>query len=260
MAKVLQPLRFFCILLIIISFFPVNGFVWLIVRDRWKRTYVWSRILSVWCRIVLLVLGGRTNVIGRENLESQPNFLLAGNHLSYMDVMFISSTVTSCFVTSVEIKETPGLGHLCQMAGCLFVERRSRASLTKEIGELQEGLERGLTVAIFPEATSTNGEQILRFRRPLFLSAVQAKKAVLPMCLNYRKLGGVELSIKNRDSIFWYGDMPFVPHLWALCGMGSLEMDLHFLKPIQPVVDEDPGEVAARAQAAVESVFRPVKS
>lgn len=259
MAKVLQPLRFFCILLIIISFFPVNGFVWLIVRDRWKRTYVWSRILSLWCRMVLITLGGKTNVVGHENLKSEPNALLAGNHLSYMDVMFISATVTSCFVTSVEIKETTGLGHLCRMAGCLFVERRSRVSLTKEIGELQEGLARGLTVAIFPEATSTNGEAVLRFRRPLFMAAGQAQKPVIPMCLNYRKLANEPLTIKNRDSIFWYGDMPFVPHLWELCAKGSIEVDLHFLPPIKPRAEEDPGEVAARAQAAVESVFRPVK-
>ena len=210
--------------------------------------------------MVLLTLGGRTNIVGNENLKSEPNGLFAGNHLSYMDVMFIASTVPSCFVTSVEIKETPGLGHICQMAGCLFVERRSRTSLAKEIGELQEGLERGLNVAIFPEATSTNGEQILRFRRPLFLSAGQAQKKVIPMCLNYRKLGSEPVTLKNRDSIFWYGDMPFVPHLWELCAKGNIEVDLHFLLPIQPGAEEDPGEVAARAQAAVESVFRPVKS
>jgi 1-acyl-sn-glycerol-3-phosphate acyltransferase len=206
----------------------------------------------------LSVLGGRVNPIGLDNLQNQPNALLAGNHLSYMDVLCISSVVTSCFVTSVEIKNTPGLGHLCKMAGCLFVERRSRAGLTKEIGELQEGLERGLTVTIFPEATSTNGEQLLRFKRPLFLSAVQAKKPVVPMCLNYRKIGTQPLSLKNRDAIFWYGDMDFLPHLWELSGKGSFEADLHFLTPLLPGVTDDPGELAAQSQVSVESVFRPV--
>jgi 1-acyl-sn-glycerol-3-phosphate acyltransferase len=145
------------------------------------------------------------------------------------------------------------------MAGCLFVERRNRASLQKEIGELQEGLERGLTVTIFPEATSTNGEQILRFRRPLFMAAGMASKPVIPICLNYRTLGGETLTKANRDSIFWYGDMDFLPHLWKLCGIGQAEVDVHFIEVIRPSAQQEPGELAAASQAAVESVFRPLR-
>jgi 1-acyl-sn-glycerol-3-phosphate acyltransferase len=204
-------------------------------------------------------VGGRVTPIGIEQFHQEKSALLAGNHVSYMDVIVIASSLKTCFVTSVEIKETPGLGHLCMMAGCLFVERRSRSTLHKEIGELQEGLERDLTVTIFPEATSTNAEGILRFRRPLFLSAVQGQKPVIPICINYRMIGNEPLSLKNRDSICWYGDMDFLPHLWKLCGLGRLEADLHFLTPIKVKNSDDAGNIAALAQAAVESAFRPVK-
>lgn len=260
MVKIRQTLRFFGIFAIIISFLIVNSMVWLVIRDRWRRTYIWSRFLTLAARSVLWAVGGKVNPIGIEQFHQEKSALLAGNHLSYMDVIMIASSLTTCFVTSVEIKETSGLGHLCMMAGCLFVERRSRSTLHKEIGELQEGLERGMTVTIFPEATSTNGEQVLRFRRPLFLSAVQGQKPVIPICINYRMIGNEPLSIHNRDSIFWYGDMDFLPHLWKLCGLGRLEADLHFLTPIQPKMGDDAGGIAALAQAAVEAAFQPVKS
>jgi 1-acyl-sn-glycerol-3-phosphate acyltransferase len=259
LGKILQLVRFLSIFGIIVIYLIVNGTIGLIVRDRWRQTYIWSHILTILSRMILFVFGGKVNVIGYENYKKQTGALLAGNHTTYLDVMCIASMTTTCFVTSVEIKETPGLGLLCRMAGCLFVERRNRANLQNEIGELREGLERGMTVTIFPEATSTNGEQILRFRRPLFLSAVHAKKAVVPVCLNYRVLGKEKLSLQNRDSIFWYGDMDFLPHLWKLCGLGNIEIDMHFLDPIVPSENEDGTELAAKSQLAVESVFIPVK-
>lgn len=255
-----QTLRFFSIFGIIFIYLIVNSLIWILVRDRWGRTHVWATILTFLSRAVAWILGAKVNPIGLENFTREKSALLAGNHLSYLDVIMISSTVTTSFVTSVEIKETPGLGQLCMMAGCLFVERRNRSGLQKEIGELQEGLQHDMTVTIFPEATSTNGEQVLRFRRPLFLAAVLAQKPVIPICLNYRTIGSDLVSANNRDSVFWYGDMDFMPHLWKLCGIGRLSADLHFLPPIRPEPSTEARELAAQCQLAVESVFLPVKN
>jgi 1-acyl-sn-glycerol-3-phosphate acyltransferase len=213
-------------------------------------------VIAAWAAYTLNV---KIRLIGRENLSHAGNALLVGNHLSYLDIVIIASQATTCFVTSMEIRETPFLGQICMLAGCLFVERRSRKDLAKEIEELTVGLSRGLCVTIFPEATSTNGEQILRFRRPLFLAAVKAQKPVIPMVINYRVLGKDPLSVNNRDKVFWYGDMPFASHLWELCGLGNIEVDLNFLEPIYPSPDQEPGELSAKAQVAVESVFIPVR-
>ncbi len=211
--------------------------------------------MSFSARWMVWVLGIRVNLIGIEEFKKHGNALLAGNHLSYLDIIVIGSNIKTCYVTSTEIRETPGLGHICLMAGCLFVERRNRSQLHKEIDELKQGLERGLDVTIFPEATSTNGDSVLRFRRPLFLSAVKAQKPVVPICVNYRTIAGETVSLKNRVEICWYGDMPFGSHLWNVCARGPIEVDLNFLPGITPKPDEDPGEVALKAQTAVESVF-----
>lgn len=243
---------------VILFFLAHMSLVWLIVRNRWRRVRWSNRILGFYSRVGLKILRLKVNPIGLENLKNLRGGLYVGNHLSYMDVLAVSSLVPSCFVTSKEIKEAAGLGQICTMAGCLFVERRNKQNILNEISEIREGLQVGLNVAIFPEATSTNGEAILRFRKPLFIAAIDSGRPVIPFCLNYVKVGGQAISLKNRDKICWYGDMDFIPHLWALAESGGVELDLHFLNPIPTHLEMDATGLAEQAQRAVEAVFKPV--
>jgi len=258
MRRILQPFRLLGVVLIIVSFLATMSVVWIFVCKRWRRVLLSNQILSYFCIWSLWNLKIKVRVIGEENLKNLKGALFVGNHLTYADVLVISSRISACFVTSTEIKRAPVLGQICQMAGCLFVERKNKMNILNEVSELREGLEHGLNVAIFPEATSTNGEQVLRFRKPLYLAAVSAQSAVVPFCLNYRTVGGRPIDKVSRDSIFWYGDMDFAPHIWRLSGSGGVEVDIHFLPPIPLSENSDASEIAQQSQAAVESVFIPV--
>jgi 1-acyl-sn-glycerol-3-phosphate acyltransferase len=181
--------------------------------------------------------------------------LFAGNHLSYLDVLVLGSQFPAAFVTSKEIQMTPFLGHICRLAACVFVDRQRRTNLLGEIQEITAALENGLNVMIFPEATSTNGEQILRFRRPLFAAAAAAQRPVVPFCINYRDLDGIPVTQQNRDTVCWYGDMSFLPHLWRLSGVGRGRVDLHILEPFHFTSDRDLTEIANFTHARVSEVF-----
>ncbi|MGZ3722201.1 MAG: lysophospholipid acyltransferase family protein [Bdellovibrionales bacterium] len=259
MRALLAVVRVLTIFITIFIFLAHMCCVWVLVRNRWSRVRWSNRILSFYCYWGLWVLGVKVNPIGLENLEGLKGGLFVGNHLTYMDVLAISSCIPSCFVTSTEIKAAPLLGQICMMAGCLFVERRNKSNILKEISEIREGLQLGLKVSIFPEATSTNGEAILRFRKPLFIAAIDGGVPVYPFCLNYHTVGGQPINTRTRDSIFWYGDMDFAPHLWALANSGGVILDLHFLPPIPTTLQSDATAIAEQSQRAVEAVFRPVK-
>jgi 1-acyl-sn-glycerol-3-phosphate acyltransferase len=253
--QISRPFRFFGVLLSMLGFLVHMAIVWLFVRGQWHRVKWSNSILTGYTRWGLWVLNIKVTPLGLENLVGIKNGLFVGNHLSYIDVLVLHSRIPACFVTSMEIRETPVLGQVCLLAGCLFVERRNKQNILNEVSEISRGLQNGLNVAIFPEATSTNGEQILRFRRPLYVAAIDAKKPVLPFCLNYRTVGGQPINLKTRDKIFWYGDMDFVSHLWALAGSGGVNVDLNFLPPIYPAPIDDATALAQRSQDAVESVF-----
>lgn len=244
-------------LLAIGSFLVVATIAGWIVPGRERRMRLGVLLCQKWCRYGLRLMRVRVNVKGA-GVSSRA--LYVGNHVSYLDILVLAAHVRTCFVTSVEIRETPVLGQLCELAGCVFVERRNKSNIHAEIGELTAALRGGLNVTVFPEATSTNGEQILRFRKPLFTAAREAETEVVPFCLNYRKAGVEPLSFKNRDDVFWYGDMDFLPHLWRLIGLMGIEVDLVFTEPLASNQFADVSDLAGRSQKAVEQVFQPVKA
>lgn len=216
-----------------------------------------TKVIRVTSKAALLVF----NIKIKKNFSPQAlssNYLIVSNHLSYMDIFIISDSFPSCFVTSQEMKETPFLGQVCLLAGCLFVERRRRSGINNEINELARALTKGLNVAIFPEATSTNGEAVLKFRRPLFQSAIVSKVNVLPICINYRTLDGEKLSLKNRDKVFWYGDKTFVSHVLELFAHKSVVAELSVLPIIESSAFEDKNSLADATYTVVEREYEKV--
>lgn len=257
--RLLQPVRCLTILLSIFVYLAHMSLMWVLIRDRWSRIAWANRNLKYWARWGCWVLKVRPNPIGTfDRVRDVRGALFVGNHLSYMDVLVFASNIDCGFVTSMEIKETPVLGQVCTMAGCSFVERRNKMNIHNEVREISETLKAGLNVAIFPESTSTNGEQILRFRRPLYTAAIDAGRPVIPFCINYRLVGGRPIDSVSRDTVMWYGDMEFVSHLWALSGNGGTVVDLIFLEPIPTSPADESAALAEASQRAVESVFKPV--
>lgn len=226
-------------------------------RQPWKRRQRLARNISFWCRLILKVLNIKVHTEDFAPLKD--NCLLISNHQSYLDILVEASFISSCYVTSREIKETPFLGHICQLAGCLYVERRKPSRLRTEVAEIAEALKSGLSVTIFPEATSTNGEALLRFRRPLFQTAVLSGKEIRPLVLRYEKLGGHEVCVENRDAVCWYGDMPFFSHFWKFLGIPETHVRLKFLPAIS-VRDKDATMLAEETYAAISAHYRPYLS
>jgi len=179
-----------------------------------------------------------------------------------MDIVVYSSLFSSSYVTSTEIKETPVLGHLCKAGGCLFVERRNRSNLKNEIKEITTALQNNCVVTVFPEATSTNGQEVLRFRRPLYLSAIEASVPIVPISISYYEIDGQPIDQKSRDDICWYGDMPFVDHLLRMLSRKSIKAKVTVSVPLDSSLAKDqedpPGFLAKTTHAIVSSTYQPI--
>jgi len=228
-------------------------------RNFWERARERSAWLTRYSRIALNVLG--LNVLDNrsQSLLIPEGAFFVGNHLSYLDVLVLASLRPTSFVTSEEVREMPVLGQLCELSSCLFVERRNKFNLHQEVRQLTEGLKHGLNITVFPEATSTNGESVLRFRRPLFRAAIDSGRPVVPFALNYRHIDGTPVTIDNRDLVCWYDDMAFVPHLWKLGGRKQITVDLTWLDPIETHSGMELEELTERAYRAVAQAYAPIK-
>lgn len=224
-----------CLLCFFITTLPLVP--WL-QRDARRVRPLLMKATSLACSFTSWLLGLEVEIVGEKDaLSSHGTFLMVANHMSYLDVILLASQRSACFVTSQEIRETPGLGIICRAGGCLFVNRKNRRNLGGEVKELSEAMKDGMSVTIFPEATSSDGSGILKFRRPLFNAAIDAKVPVLPVTINYLEIDGEAVEGHNRDTVCWYGDMGFFPHAVKLFGTKKLKAQIVVGKALSPDLD-----------------------
>lgn len=253
-------LRLFFAAFIIIAFLVSAALIKLRYRrDVIARRKAFAQNSSVHCGLMVKLFNIDVTIKGQPIQGT--NFLYVGNHMGFVDIFVLASVMPALFITSHEMRETPFLGLLCEMAGCIFVERRSRTQIMNELGNLKEALEQGFNVVLYPEATSTNGEAVLPFKKTLMMAGPHAGRPIQTGCINFTEIGGEDFNLKSRDNVCWYGDMSFVESLWNLLTTSSIKAHLEYLEPIHETKDADRGVVAAKAHALVSARFikpRPV--
>lgn len=183
------------------------------------------------CRALLRAFNVDVSLINDQNFQRRGNqgHLIIANHISYFDVCLIGAYFPAVFITSVEVSQTPGLGLITKIAGCLFVERRRKTSVVNDIDQITSLLNRGFDVMVFPEGTTSNGTYFLDFKKSLLESAVRSRSQVTALCLKYEAVDGERFCSANADKIAWYGDMTFLPHFLNLIRTRSIDAKVEVL-------------------------------
>lgn len=239
---------------LIVVVFLITSTLWrLLIWNLPARRRFYAHTVSVVSRLAIRVLSIKVRAIHKP--KPGKNYLLVGNHLGMIDILVTSSQISTLFVTSVEMRQTAGLGWLAEMGGCLFVERRSRSNITNELKEIRKVLSQGLSVVLYPEGTSTNGERVLPFKKTLMTSAAGTGIGIKPMVLNYRRVNGEPMSAKWRDYVFWYGDQTFFPALMRFFSLKSVAVDLEFCEDVIVHSEEERKVVAGKIQSMVVSKY-----
>lgn len=194
----------------------------------------------------------------REGLDHPGSRLIVANHLSYLDILVIAAVQPTMFVTSIEIRDSGFLGFLCKAAGCHFVERRNRSQIDREVREIANSLSQGINVVVFPEATSTNGAQVLPFKVSLMDAAVLSGRPLKPLCINYREIAGAPVDASNRDEVCWYGDMTFFNHLVNVANRGSFLVEVTHLSLVVVTAASDRKSLANDAFRQIVGHYQPL--
>jgi 1-acyl-sn-glycerol-3-phosphate acyltransferase len=202
-----------------------------------------ARTQRAWARGVCRILGVRLAVEGR---APRGACLLVANHLSYLDVVVLGALVPCAFVAKREVARWPVLGFLARAMGTLFIERENRRALTGLNRRLRARLERGETLVLFPEGTSTAGEGVLPFRPALLAPAVTLGLPVAYAALRYATPRGERPA---SEAVCWWGDMTFGPHVLALLRLPAIEARVRF--GAESIEATDRKHLAARLRSAV---------
>jgi len=182
-----------------------------------------------WCRILGI------HVQRRGEISTARPALFVANHISYLDIVILSSILDATFVAKSEIAGWPILGLLARLQRTLFVEqRRHRAANQRDA--ISERLSAGDRIILFPEGSSNDGQRVLPFKSALFSVAERRDDdlplTIQPVSLAYTRLDGIPLSRAFRPKFAWFGDMTLVPHMFEMLGMGKLTVEVTFHDPV----------------------------
>ena len=207
--------------LIMLPFYPL-----LKLAPAFTRKHILIPALSLCCSILLRIMGFKITKKGDFNVND--GTVVVANHLSFMDIMLLTSVVKSTFVSTVEVQQTPFIGQLVELSGAIFIERRNRDNLKKEVDWVKSNLEDGINMSFFPEAKSTNGDELHRFRRPFFAPATDRNMDIQTVAINYDTLNGeTEVDATNRHKVLWYKQNKIFAQVWNLLSYKSIEVSLH---------------------------------
>ncbi len=222
----------------------------LLVFPRQRRA--WRRlVMGSWARSMCWILRIRLEITGA---PPRPPCLLVANHLGYVDILVLASSVPAVFVAKSEIRGWPILGALAAQFGTVFLERARKRAIPEVNQRIARAVEAGDVVVIFPEATSTKGETVLPFRPGLLAPASDGLLPVWAASLSYEtRLPDPQAS----QAVCWWGDMTFGPHVLKLFSLSGVHARVTFAP--QAVRHADRKELAGILWQQVHGAFTPVR-
>ncbi|MBI3146701.1 MAG: 1-acyl-sn-glycerol-3-phosphate acyltransferase [Pseudogulbenkiania sp.] len=176
-----------------------------------------------WSRKLLQILGITVEVAGDSPGFYPSNTLLVANHVSWLDIFVLNSSTVSRFVAKQEIRRWPVAGWLVTSAGTVFIDRNSRRDASRVNQHLARALENGGCMAVFPEATTSDGSVLLPFKPSLFESVRQSRGTVQPVSLNYRTPHDTPCT-----AAAYAGDTTFLQSLHRILATPAIRVELRY--------------------------------
>jgi 1-acyl-sn-glycerol-3-phosphate acyltransferase len=184
-----------------------------------------DRRIQQWSQKLLKIFDIQLRVTGAEKLLSSP-YLLASNHISWLDIHVINAFRPVRFVAKSEVRGWPVFGWMAEQLGTVFIRRDSARHARQVVDQMAEVL-RVVSVCIFPEGTSTSGESVLPFKPNLFEAAILAPAPVLAIAIAYRsKSSGL-----RSDAPVFIGDMGLLESMSNVISSGDVDAHLSLMEP-----------------------------
>lgn len=247
MTTVRSIIRFMMLLVVT---FGTYG-TWLVLKVFVPNKLYWRQFtLETWAKGFVRVAHADVEVIGT---PPKAPFFLVSNHLGYFDIPVLRSVVKGVFVAKHDIGEWFVVGHMIGNMGTIYVNRARRRDIPRAGNEVMQRLNAGEGVIVFPEGTSTKGEEVLPFNSSFLAFAAQSDIPVSYVSISYQTPPG---SPPPSEAICWWDDTPFLKHLMKLFSLTRLTAILNFGD--QPIVAHDRKELAATLRDRVAENFIPM--
>ena len=173
--------------------------------------------------------------------------LLASNHLSYLDILVLGAVLPCVFVAKYDVRHWPVFGWFARLAGTVFIRRDKRSDVVRASGEITKALTDDALVVLFPEGTTSGGDNELPFKSGLLSSVADHPISISTAWIDYSLDDG-----SVAEEVCYWRDMTLVPHLLNILGKKRVWVRLAFMPlAADPKTTLDRKELARRLHAQV---------
>ena len=190
-------------------------------RERRRDFYGW------WSGRLLRALNIVT-VIEGEVPPDAASVVFVPNHVSWIDVFFISSIHPTRFIAKSEIREWPVAGWIAESVGTIFLHRGRRHDIGRINDIVHAALTNGDCVGLFPEGTTTDGDHLLKFHSSLFEPAVANSARVHPVAIRYEEPDGTLCR-----AAAYVGELTFAQSMGLVIRKPRIIARIRFASPIE---------------------------
>lgn len=211
-----------------IAYFLLSGVFQMLVLFRWCTPEQKLARIQRWSQHILRVFNIQVNAHNVPHLSQVKGSMFISNHVSWLDIFAINAVLPGQFIAKEDVRKWPIIGYLAAQANTVFVSRqRGNGSTQGKVDGVAAALRNGAQITLFPEGTSTNGEQVLPFKSSFFQAAIDAESKVWPvLCFYPAENGG------SNETMAYYGDISLVQSLKDLAAQKRGVIELSFFEAI----------------------------
>lgn len=180
-----------------------------------QRSRMLHPIFRLWMGVFLPLVGCPVHRKGKHNFKKGENYVVVINHNSLADIPVSSPWIPGPNKTlaKVEMAKIPIFGVIYK-AGSVLVDRKKENSRRESFNKMQEMLDLGLHLCLYPEGTRNKTDKPLQpFYDGAFISAIKSQKAIIPaLIFNTRRI------YPASESKIWARPLP---------------IHIHFLEPVE---------------------------
>jgi 1-acyl-sn-glycerol-3-phosphate acyltransferase len=202
-------------------------------------------IIRTWSREILHRAGIEVRALGFPKDVDRPVTLVA-NHVSWADIFALNSQHACHFIAKSELRGWPLAGRLLNNVGTIFIDRGDRKETHRLKQVVHALLAEGETVAVFPEGTTSNGRDVLKFHASLLEPIVASAGEVWVVAIRYFRVRDGA----RTEAAAYIGDMSLLDSLHAIDREAPVVAELQFIEAID-CAGLNRREVAQRAEALI---------
>ena len=176
-------------------------------------------IIPYWAKFILFFTRIRYEVEGLKNLNSNSNYIFAGNHSSSFDIPIAFAGLPYWLVpiAKIELKSVFILGWVMDTAGHIWVDRQKRENTLETLQNIKTSLiNKPRSILLFPEGTRTLDGSLGKFKKGGLLLSKDINLSIVPIAFigTFNLLSKGSHVINNETIKLKIGE-PISPHEYS---------------------------------------------